>query len=117
MGLEVKTSDEISRTGAVEGLGSASYVQEGFRLPDGTVFGPVPTPDSTVVAKVISHGQPDMSKLAEQRATIRDELKGQRGRDREMLFEASLREALIKQGKIKIHQDVINRLITQYRGA
>ena len=113
----MKTSDEISRTGAVEGLGSASYVQEGFRLPDGTVFGPVPTPDSTVVAKVISHGQPDMSKLAEQRATIRDELKGQRGRDREMLFEASLREALIKQGKIKIHQDVINRLITQYRGA
>jgi hypothetical protein len=58
-----------------------------------------------------------MTKVAEQRTTIRDELKGQKGRDREMMFESSLREALIKQGKIKIHQDVINRLITQYRGA
>jgi peptidyl-prolyl cis-trans isomerase D len=117
MGLEVKTSDEVSRSGAVEGLGSASYVQEGFKLPDGSLFGPVGTPDSTIVAKVIAHVPADMSKFAEQRNTIRDELKGQRGRDREALFEASLRESLIKQGKIKIHQDVINRLITQYRGA
>ncbi len=117
MGLEVKTSDDVARTGAVEGLGSASYVQEGFKQPDGTVFGPIPTPDSTIVAKVVSHSQADPSKMAEQRISIRDELKGQKGRDREMLFEASLREALIKQGKIKIHQDVINRLITQYRGA
>ena len=44
-------------------------------------------------------------------------MKGQKGRDREALFEASLREALVKSGKIKVHQDVINRLITQYRGA
>jgi peptidyl-prolyl cis-trans isomerase D len=117
MGLEVKTSDDISRSGAVEGLGSATYVQEGFKLPDGSVFGPVATPDSTIVAKVISHSPPDPSKMAEQRTTIRDELKGQKGRDREALFEASLRESLVKSGKIKVHQDVINRLITQYRGA
>jgi peptidyl-prolyl cis-trans isomerase D len=116
MGLEVKTSDEISRTGAVEGLGSATYVQEGFKLPDGSVFGPVATPDSTIVAKVISHSAPDQSKFAEQRSAIRDELKGQKGRDREALFEASLRESLVKAGKIKIHEDVINRLISQYRG-
>jgi peptidyl-prolyl cis-trans isomerase D len=117
MGLEVKTSDAISRTGAVEGLGSATYVQEGFKLPDGSVFGPVATPDSTIVAKVISHSAPDQSKFAEQRSAIRDELKGQKGRDREALFEASLRESLVKAGKIKIHEDVINRLISQYRGA
>jgi len=117
MGLEVKTSDDVARTGAVEGLGSASYVAEGFKQPAGALFGPVATPDSTIVAKVVSHSQADTSKMAEQRTTIRDELKQQKGRDREMLFEASLREALIKQGKIKIHQDVINRLITQYRGA
>jgi peptidyl-prolyl cis-trans isomerase D len=117
MGLEVKTSDDISRSGAVEGLGSATYVQEGFKLPDGSVFGPVATPDSTIVAKVISHSPPDPSKMAEQRTAIRDELKGQKGRDREALFEASLRESLVKSGKIKVHQDVINRLITQYRGA
>jgi hypothetical protein len=118
MGLEVKTSDDVTRTGAVEGLGSASYVAQGFNLPDGSVFGPVATPDSTVVAKVVSRSQADMSKINnDERAKIRDEIKSRKGRDRGLLFEAGLKEALIRQGKIKIHQDVIQRLIAQYRGA
>jgi hypothetical protein len=117
IGLEVKTSGEIDRSGSVEGLGSASYVQEGFSRPDGTVFGPISTPDGTVVAKLLQHADPDLSKLPEQRATLRDEIKSQKARDRNSLFEAGLRDALIKQGKIKIHQDVINRLLASYRGS
>jgi peptidyl-prolyl cis-trans isomerase D len=116
MGLEAKTSGEIDRLGSVEGLGSASYIQEGFTRPDGTVFGPISTPDAVVVAKVLQHTDPDLSKLPEQRVALRDEIKGQKGRDRNSLFETGLRDALIKQGKIKIHQDVINRLLASYRG-
>jgi peptidyl-prolyl cis-trans isomerase D len=116
MGLAVKTSGEIDRSSSVEGLGSASYIQEGFTRPDGTVFGPISTPDGTVVAKVTRHADPDMSKLPEQRATLLEELKSQKARDRNSLFEAGLRDALVKQGKIKIHQDVINRLLASYRG-
>jgi peptidyl-prolyl cis-trans isomerase D len=117
MGLEAKTSTEFTRTGAVEGLGSATYAQQGFTLPDGSVFGPIPTPEATIVAKVLSHSAADMSQLAAERSKIRDELKTQKGRDREAIFESGLREALIKQGKIKVHQEVINRLIQSYRGA
>jgi peptidyl-prolyl cis-trans isomerase D len=116
MGLEVKTSGEIDRSGSVEGLGSANYVQEGFARPDGTVFGPISTPDGTVAAKVIKHVDPDLSKLTEQRATLLEELKSQKARDRNSLFEVGVRDALVKQGKIKIHQDVINRLLASYRG-
>jgi hypothetical protein len=116
MGLELKTSGEIDRQGTVEGLGPAAYVQEGFTRPDGAVFGPIATPDATVVAKLLQHADPDLSKLPEQRATLRDEIKGQKARDRNSLFETGLRDALIKQGKIKIHQQVINRLLASYRG-
>jgi peptidyl-prolyl cis-trans isomerase D len=116
MGLEVKTSGEIDRSGTVEGLGSATYIQEGFTRPDGAVFGPISTPDATVVAKVLQHADPDLSKLPEQRVALRDEIKSQKARDRNSLFEAGLRDALVKQGKIKIHQDVINRLLAGYRG-
>jgi peptidyl-prolyl cis-trans isomerase D len=116
MGLTVKTSDEVTRTGAIEGLGSASYIQDAFHDADGTLLGPIPTPDGTVVAKVVSHVQPDMSKLAEQRIAIRDELKTQKARDRDGIFEAGLRDALLKEGKIKIHQDVVKRLVTSYQG-
>jgi peptidyl-prolyl cis-trans isomerase D len=117
MGLTVKTSEEIGRSGAIEGVGSANYVQEGFKVPAGTLLGAIPTPDGTVVAKVVSRVPADMSKLAEQRNTIRDELKSQKARDRNAVFEAGLRDALVKQGKIKIHQDVISRMIAQYKGS
>ena len=116
MGLEVKTSNDVDRNGNIEGLGSASYVSEGFTRPDGTVFGPMGMPDGgTIVAKVISHSGADMSQLAAQRSAIRDEIKSQRARDRNTLFETGVKDMLIKQGKIKIHQDVINRLIANYR--
>jgi len=115
MGLEVKTSDDFTRSGSVKDLGSAAYVQEAFTRPDGSIIGPIATPDGTVVAKVVSHVQPDMAKLAAQRAEIRDEIKGQRARDRNAMFEAGVRDQLVRQGKIKVYQDVVNRLIQNYR--
>ena len=116
MGLEVKTSADFDRAGNVEGIGIASYVSEGFTKPDGTIFGPVGTPDGgTIVAKVLSHSGADLSQLAAQRSTIRDEIKSQRARERNTLFESGVKDMLIKQGKIKIHQDVITRLIGNYR--
>ena len=65
---------------------------------------------------MVSHAPADMAKLAEQRNTIRDDLKSQKARDRSGVFEAGLRDALIKEGKIKIHQDVVKRMIASYQG-
>jgi peptidyl-prolyl cis-trans isomerase D len=115
LGLEIKTSDEFARTGNVEGLGPASYVSDAFTRPDGTILGPLNSAGTTFVAKVLSHAQPDMSKLPEQRVQIRDEIKGQKGRDRNTLFDAGLKDTLVKQGKIKYHNDVISRLLANYR--
>lgn len=117
MGLEVKTSGEFTRTGTVEGAGTASYFQNAFISPDGTIIGPILMPDATVVAKVVSHIPADMSKLAEQRVQIRDDIKQQKAKDRNSLFEAGLRDQLIKQGKIKVHEDVVQRIVANYRNA
>jgi peptidyl-prolyl cis-trans isomerase D len=116
MGLDVKTSDDFTRTGAVEGIGSAGYFQAGFSQPDGSILQPVAVPDgSWVVAKVISHVPADMSKLAEQRSSIRDDIKSQRARERAELFDLGVRDELKKEGKLKYHQDVIDQLMNQYR--
>lgn len=115
MGLEVKTTPDFDRAGTIEGIGSASYLMAAFDRSDGGLFGPTTTPDgSTVVGKVLSHTAPDMSQLPAQRATIRDEIKSQRAKDRAALFEAGVKEALIKAGKIKIYKDVIDRLVASY---
>jgi peptidyl-prolyl cis-trans isomerase D len=115
MGLTAKTTDNVSRTGNVDGLGSATNLAEGFNRPDGTLVQPVGTPDGTVVYKVLQHLPPDMTKFATESNTIRDQLKTDKQRDRGTLFEAGLRDALTKQGKIKIRQQVIQSLVAQYR--
>lgn len=116
LGFEVKSPDAFNRQGAVEGLGQAGYVGQAFDKPVGTIFGPLPLSDGQVVGKVISHLPADMSQFEAQRAGLRDELKSKKARERVDLFDAGLREELIKEGKLKIYQDVVNRLVASYRG-
>jgi peptidyl-prolyl cis-trans isomerase D len=115
MKLEVKTTEPFIRGASVTGFGSANYVAQAFTNADGAIVGPILMPDGTVVVKVVQHIAPDMSKATTDRAAIRDQIKSQKAQQRDKLFEAGLKERLIKEGKIKIHQDVINRLIAGYR--
>jgi peptidyl-prolyl cis-trans isomerase D len=116
LGLEAKKPPAFDRRGAVEALGQATYISEAFSKPDGAVIGPITVPDGKVVVKVLSHVAADMSQFATQRSLLRDELKSKKARERDQLFEAGLREQLIKEGKVKIHEDVVNRLVANYRG-
>jgi hypothetical protein len=117
MGLEVKTSDAVDRAGAIEGLGSAGMFPDAFAKPAGTIIGPNGlTADSKVVCKVVEKIPADLSGLASQRLAIRDQIKTEKARTRNALFEVGLREALTKEGKIKVHEDVIDRLLAGYHG-
>jgi peptidyl-prolyl cis-trans isomerase D len=115
MGLEMKTSDAVDHAGAIEGVGSASMIPDAFAKPVGSVFGPVGVPNGRLVGKVVEKIPADMSLLAAQRVAIRDEIKGRKGQARNALFEDGVKEALEKEGKVKIHQDVLNRLIANYQ--
>jgi len=117
MGLEVKTSDAVDHAGAIEGLGSAGMFPDAFTKPVGSIIGPSGIgADAKVVCKVVEKIPADLTGLASQRAAIRDQIKGQKEQLRGALFEEGVREALTKEGKIKVHQDVIDRLIASYHG-
>ena len=116
MGLEAKTSEAFKRQATVEGFGSATYIDDAFPKPDGTILNPLPMPDGTVIVKVMEHVPPDMGQLAEQRDKIREGLKVQKARIRGNLFQDGLVDELVRQGKVKLHQDVINRIISSFRG-
>lgn len=116
MGLEVKTSAEVTRSGAVEGLGSSSLIADAFTKPVGSIIGPVSIPQSKAVVKVLGKVDADPAALAAQRDTLREQLKGQKAQERGRLFEAGLVEALTREGKIKMHKDVVSRLQASYRG-
>jgi peptidyl-prolyl cis-trans isomerase D len=115
MGLEVKTTDLFTRNGAVEGLGGAAYLSEAFDKPVGTLLGPLFAGTQTIVAKVSEKQPGDMAKFAAEREGLVNQLKGKKSAERQALLQDSILNTLIQQGKIKKHQDVINRLMSRYR--
>jgi peptidyl-prolyl cis-trans isomerase D len=116
VGGEVKSTDFFTRSGAAEGLGSASVFADYFGKPVGTTFGPLPASGQTIVGKVADRQDADMSKFAQERDTIIEQLKGKKKTDRLGLLQDSILADLIQRGKVKKHQAVIDRLVSQYRG-
>lgn len=115
MGLEVKTTQTFGQEGAADGIGSASFMPQAFSQPAGGLFGPLTVADKRFVCKVAERTPADMSMLAGQRAGLVAALKERKGREQVQLFMDSVRSALVREGKVKIHQNVLNRMIASYR--
>jgi uncharacterized alkaline shock family protein YloU len=111
----MKSSTDVDRAGNIEGIGSATTIPDLFSKSIGDLIGPVTVESNRVVAKVVSKTAADPSGLAAQSSTIRDEIKSKRARERNMMFEDGVRQKLTQEGKIKIHQDVIDRVVSAYR--
>jgi peptidyl-prolyl cis-trans isomerase D len=115
VGGEVKSTDFFTTSGAAEGLGSASIFADYFKKPVGTIIGPLPAGGQTIVGTVAGHQDADMSKFPQERDSIVLQLKGKKSVDRQSLLQDSILTDLIRRGKVKKHQAVIDRLISQYR--
>jgi hypothetical protein len=77
--------------------------------------GPVSIPDAKVVAKVTGRTEADVSGLQAERDNLREEIKGRKARERNALFEDGIRQRLTEDGEVRIYQDVISRLSSNYR--
>jgi peptidyl-prolyl cis-trans isomerase D len=115
VGAEVKTTDFFSRTGAAQGIGSAAVLTNAFDKPVGSIIGPLTVTNQTIVAKIIDKQGIDMSKFAQERDAIILQLKSRKATDRLNLLQDSVLTDLIRRGKVKKHQAVIDKLIAQYR--
>jgi peptidyl-prolyl cis-trans isomerase D len=113
-GLEVKSTDFFNRQGAAEGIGSASYFNDAFSKPVGAVIGAVNVGTQTVVAKLADKQAPDAAKLAQSRQRILMELKDKKLTERNQLFQDSILAKLTQEHKVKIHKDVINRIVQSF---
>jgi hypothetical protein len=116
MGMEVKTTPEFGPEGAAEGIGSATLLKAAFDDPAGAIFGPVAVGDQQFVCKVAAKLPADMSKFDAQKADIEAAVKERKQREQIELFIDSVRTALIRDGKIKLHQQVIDRALAASRG-
>ncbi len=117
LGLEVKAPPEFARDGAIEGLGSAGYVYDAFKTPAGELLGPAAYNGGMFVYKVIARQPADDALLAKERDTLVEQLRSAKARTRMEIFEDSLRQRLVAEGKIKINQEVLKRLASSYSGS
>ncbi len=114
---EVKTTDFFGRQGAAEGLGSASYFESAFTKPVGTIIGAVNVGPQTVVARLADKQSADSGKMVAERESILLQLKSKKAEERSQLFQDSIMTKLVQEGKVKVHRDVINRILARYRSA
>ncbi len=115
MGAEVKTSELVTREGAITGMGAATVADEGFSRNVGDVFGPVVTPNGSFYCKVVEKQPADLVQLAVQRADMLFQIKSRRSRERAELFADGVVQSLIKQKKVKIYEDNVKKLVAAYR--
>lgn len=115
LGGDAKTTDQFTRGGAAEGLGSAAQLSEAFDKPVGGIIGPLTVAGQVIVGKVVEKVDPNLSQLPQQRDIILQQLKSKKAQERAELFQDSVVSKLSQEGKIKVHKDVMNRLIARYR--
>ncbi|MDQ1472018.1 MAG: peptidyl-prolyl cis-trans isomerase [Bryobacterales bacterium] len=115
MNIEVKTSPDVDRQSAIESVGTASSITDAFTKPVGSLLGPQSVTGGRLVAKIVSKTPADMAAASSQTETLRTEIKQQRARDRAQLFQEGLKDRLKTDGKLKVYQDVINRLVQSYQ--
>ncbi len=117
MDLEDKTTPDFTRNGAAEGLGSAGYFEEAFTAPEGKILGPVTVGDRQVIYKAVDRTPANEADLAAQRDALQQEIRDRKAQQRLSTFDDNVLAQLVKAGKVKVHQDVINRLLASYRGS
>jgi peptidyl-prolyl cis-trans isomerase D len=115
-GVEIKSPPAFGRDAAVEGIGPSSYFLEAFNKEAGALLNPVNLGDTTYIAKVTKREAADMSKLPAERETLVTAIKGRKARERDELFKEGLLSELVREGKVKIHDDTVKRLVASYRG-
>lgn len=115
MGLEVKTTPDFTRDAAAEGIGPASYLAEAFEKEVGAVLPPVTVGDQVFIVKVAGKTPADLTQLASQREDLVSSIRTAKARQRDELFKDGLLTQLIQDGKVKIHDAAMKRLIASYR--
>ena len=101
---EYKKTDGFALNGCAEGLGSGVTIAEAFKLPVGSVIGPVSMNEKQFVVRVAEHMPADMSKLALERESLVKKIKERKAKERTDLFEDALVEHLMQKGKVKVYE-------------
>jgi peptidyl-prolyl cis-trans isomerase D len=114
-GVTVVTSEAVARSGQIETIGPAIQIEEAYKKPVGTLLAPLRLPSGVAFVKVIEKIPADLTQLAATRAELTQNLKARRAQQRKDMFTDGIVNKLIKEKKVKIYEDNIQKLVESYR--
>jgi parvulin-like peptidyl-prolyl isomerase len=114
-GVTVTTSEAVARGGQIETIGPAIQIEEAFRKPAGTMLTPLRLPGGVAFVKVIERIPADLTQLAAARAELTTNIKARRAQERREMFTDGIVNKLIKDKKVKIYEENIQKLVESYR--
>lgn len=116
LGLDSKTSDDLTRDGNISGVGSGSQFAPAFNTPEGKTGAALQVGENWFVYKVDAHTPANMADFDKQKSGIEQDMLSQQ---RQMAFEAfrsALEQRLTREGKIVYNQQVVKQLTSRTQG-
>jgi peptidyl-prolyl cis-trans isomerase D len=111
LGLEVKTSQPISRTGSIPDVGSAKQFAVAFTLPVGQSGEPLSLGQNWVFYRVAQHDPVNQDDFEKQKAKTEEQVLQQKRQTAYDLFRTALKSRLQQEGQLHFNADNLKRLI------
>ena len=111
LGLAVKTSDSVARSGSVPDIGSGRQIAAAFNMAIGQVGAPAQSGGNWFVYKTVSHDAPNPADLVAQQKDIEQQLLQTKQNAAFEAFRAALIDRLKKEGKLVINSDMVDRIM------
>jgi peptidyl-prolyl cis-trans isomerase D len=110
LGLDVKTSEPVARTGSIPDLGSAKQFATAFSLPVGQSGDPIPLGQNWTVYRVAQHDPVNPDEFEKQKAKIEEQVLQQKRQAAYELFRTALKTRLEKEGVLQFNAENLKRL-------
>ena len=114
---EYKAPAPFNRNGAAEGLGAGQMLADAFDKKPGYVPNVIGMNGDMFVVRVTDVIPGDPGQLAQNREAILNRIRSQRDSERVEIFQDGLVDKLTKEGKVKIQQDNLQRLLNSFRAS
>ena len=110
LGLDVKTSEFLSRTSSIPDVGSAKQFAVAFTLPVGQTGEPLPLGQNWAIYRVAQHDPVNQDDFDKQKAKIEEQVLQRKRQAAYELFRAALKTRLQQEGQLQFNAENLKRL-------
>ena len=110
VGLEAQNSDMLARNDTLAGLTPMRKFANAYTLPVGQTSAAVPVGTNWLIFRVAERQEPNPTELMAQQEQIRRQIVQSKQQLAFEAFQESLRQRLLREGKLKVNDQVLRRL-------